>query len=139
MQFTASFKERGALNKMAQLTRDERARGVLAVSAGNHAQGVAYHAQRLGIPATIVMPRFAPAVKVENTRGFGADRRARGRHLRRRARRTAWQLAAGARPDRRPSLRRPRGDRRPGHDRARDAGAAAGASTRWSSPSAAAG
>ncbi len=72
LQFTASFKERGALNKIAQLTADERARGVLAVSAGNHAQGVAYHAQRLGIPATIVMPRFAPAVKVERTRGFGA-------------------------------------------------------------------
>jgi threonine dehydratase len=73
LQFTASFKERGALNKIAQLTADERARGVLAVSAGNHAQGVAYHAQRHGIPATIVMPRFAPAVKVERTRGFGAD------------------------------------------------------------------
>jgi len=72
-QFTASFKERGALNKMAQLTSDERARGVLAVSAGNHAQGVAYHAQRMGLPATIVMPRFAPAVKVENTRRFGAE------------------------------------------------------------------
>jgi len=72
-QFTASFKERGALNKMAQLTADERARGVLAVSAGNHAQGVAYHAQRMGVPATIVMPRFAPAVKVDNTRRFGAE------------------------------------------------------------------
>jgi threonine dehydratase len=72
LQFTASFKERGALNKLAQLTAEERSRGVLAVSAGNHAQGVAYHAQRLGIPATIVMPRFAPAVKVENTRRFGA-------------------------------------------------------------------
>ncbi len=72
-QFTASFKERGALNKMAQLTDAERAQGVLAVSAGNHAQGVAYHAQRLGIRATIVMPRFAPAVKVERTRGFGAS------------------------------------------------------------------
>ena len=71
-QFTASFKERGALNKMAQLTDAERAQGVLAVSAGNHAQGVAYHAQRLGVAATIVMPRFAPAVKVERTRGFGA-------------------------------------------------------------------
>jgi len=73
LQFTASFKERGALNKMAQLTPAERAKGVLAVSAGNHAQGVAYHAQRMGIPATIVMPRFAPAVKVERTRGFGAS------------------------------------------------------------------
>ena len=71
-QFTASFKERGALNKMAQLTAAERAQGVLAVSAGNHAQGVAYHAQRLDIAATIVMPRFAPSVKVERTRGFGA-------------------------------------------------------------------
>jgi threonine dehydratase len=73
LQFTASFKERGALNKMAQLTPAERASGVLAVSAGNHAQGVAYHAQRMQIPATIVMPRFAPAVKVERTRGFGAN------------------------------------------------------------------
>jgi threonine dehydratase len=72
LQFTASFKERGALNKMALLSAAERACGVLAVSAGNHAQGVAYHAQRMGIPATIVMPRFAPAVKVERTRGFGA-------------------------------------------------------------------
>ncbi|HEX7435675.1 MAG TPA: threonine ammonia-lyase [Caldimonas sp.] len=72
LQFTASFKERGALNKMAQLTAQERARGVLAVSAGNHAQAVAYHAERMGIAATIVMPRFAPSVKVERTRGFGA-------------------------------------------------------------------
>jgi len=73
LQFTASFKERGALNKMAQLTPAERARGVLAVSAGNHAQAVAYHAERMGIAATIVMPRFASSVKVENTRGFGAE------------------------------------------------------------------
>jgi threonine dehydratase len=71
-QFTASFKERGALNKMAQLNDEERKRGVLAVSAGNHAQGVAYHAQRMGVPATIVMPRFAPGLKIENTRRFGA-------------------------------------------------------------------
>src|SRR5690349_4395622 len=73
LQFTASFKERGALNKIAQLSDDERARGVLAVSAGNHAQGVAYHAQRLGLPATIVMPRFATPVKVANTRRFGVE------------------------------------------------------------------
>ncbi len=72
-QFTASFKERGALNRMAQLNDAERNAGVLAVSAGNHAQGVAYHAQRMGIPATIVMPRFASAVKIENTRRFGAS------------------------------------------------------------------
>jgi threonine dehydratase len=71
LQFTASFKERGALNCLAQLDDTERARGVLAVSAGNHAQGVALHAQRLGIPATIVMPRFTPSVKVEATRAFG--------------------------------------------------------------------
>src|SRR4051812_30018799 len=73
LQFTSSFKERGALNKIAQLSDEERSRGVLAVSAGNHAQGVAYHAQRMGIPATIVMPRFATPVKVERTRGFGAE------------------------------------------------------------------
>jgi threonine dehydratase len=72
LQFTASFKERGALNKMAQLSAEERAHGVLAVSAGNHAQAVAYHAERMGIAATIVMPRYAPSVKVERTRGFGA-------------------------------------------------------------------
>jgi len=72
LQFTASFKERGALNRLAQLDAAQRARGVVAVSAGNHAQGVAWHAKRLGIPATIVMPRFTPSVKVERTRAFGA-------------------------------------------------------------------
>lgn len=73
LQYTASFKERGACNKLSQLTSAERARGVVAMSAGNHAQGVAYHAQRLGIRAVIVMPRFTPGVKVERTRGFGAE------------------------------------------------------------------
>ena len=73
LQFTASFKERGALNKLAQLTAPERAQGVIAMSAGNHAQGVAFHAQRLGIRAVIVMPRFTPGVKVARTRGFGAE------------------------------------------------------------------
>ena len=73
LQFTASFKERGACNKLALLTPEERARGVVAMSAGNHAQGVAYHAQRLGLRALIVMPRFTPGVKVERTRGFGAE------------------------------------------------------------------
>jgi threonine dehydratase len=71
-QFTASFKERGAFNRIAMLSDAERAHGVLTVSAGNHAQAVAYHTQRLGIPTTVVMPRFASAVKVENTRRFGA-------------------------------------------------------------------
>ncbi|HYD78137.1 threonine ammonia-lyase [Ramlibacter sp.] len=73
LQFTASFKERGACNMLAQLSPAERSRGVIAMSAGNHAQGVAYHAQRLGIRAVIVMPRFTPGVKVERTRGFGAE------------------------------------------------------------------
>src|SRR6201998_52481 len=73
LQFTASFKERGALNRLCTLTAAERARGVIAVSAGNHAQGVAFHAQRMGIPTVIVMPRFSPSVKVERTRGFGAE------------------------------------------------------------------
>src|SRR5213082_686100 len=71
LQFTAAYKERGALNKLLQLTPEERARGVIAASAGNHAQAVAYHAKRLGIPATIVMP--APTVKVTQTAGFGAE------------------------------------------------------------------
>lgn len=73
LQFTSSFKERGALNRLASLTEEEKRRGVIAVSAGNHAQGVAYHAQRIGVPAVIVMPRFTPTVKVERTRGFGAE------------------------------------------------------------------
>ena len=72
LRFTASFKQRGSRNEVAQLGQDERARGGLAASAGNHAQGVAHHAQRLGTSATLVMPCFAPAVKVENTRRFGA-------------------------------------------------------------------
>ena len=73
LQFTASFKERGALVKLLSLAPNERAAGVLAVSAGNHAQGVAYHARRLGIRAVIVMPRHTPHVKVEHTRAFGAE------------------------------------------------------------------
>ncbi|HET8619989.1 MAG TPA: threonine ammonia-lyase [Acidimicrobiales bacterium] len=72
LQFVASFKERGALNRLLLLTADERARGVVAMSAGNHAQAVAYHATRLGIPATIVMPRGTPFVKVQRTRELGA-------------------------------------------------------------------
>src|SRR6059058_3629930 len=72
LQFTSAYKERGALNKLLQLTAEERARGVIAASAGNHAQSVAYHAKRLGIPATIVMPAATPTVKVTQTAGFGA-------------------------------------------------------------------
>jgi threonine dehydratase len=73
LQFTASFKERGALNKLLSLSNSEKAAGVVAMSAGNHAQGVAYHASRLGIPSTIVMPLGTPFVKVEHTRNFGAN------------------------------------------------------------------
>jgi threonine dehydratase len=73
LQFTASFKERGALNKLATLSAAERKRGVAAMSAGNHAQGVAFHAQRLGIPALIVMPRATALTKIENTRAHGAE------------------------------------------------------------------
>ena len=72
-QFTASFKERGALNKLLSLTANGRKRGVIAVSAGNHAQGVAYHARRLGVSAVVVMPRHTPEVKVEHTRAHGAE------------------------------------------------------------------
>jgi threonine dehydratase len=73
LQFTAAYKERGALNRLSSLTGREKAAGVIAMSAGNHAQGVAYHASRLGIPATIVMPTTTPTVKVENTRKLGAS------------------------------------------------------------------
>ena len=73
LQFTATFKERGALNRLKALSADARRRGVIAMSAGNHAQGVAYHARRLGIPATIVMPIGTPMVKVENTSRHGAE------------------------------------------------------------------
>jgi threonine dehydratase len=73
LQFTAAYKERGALNKLLQLTPEERERGVIAASAGNHAQAVAYHAKRLGIPAVIVMPESTPTVKVTQTAGHGAE------------------------------------------------------------------
>jgi len=72
-QFTASFKERGAVNKLSSLTPEQRRQGVIACSAGNHAQGVAYHAARMGIPSVIVMPRYTPFVKVEHTRKHGAE------------------------------------------------------------------
>ena len=71
-QFTAAFKERGALNRLSKLTDDQKKRGVIAASAGNHSQGVAYHARRLGIPATIVMAKTTPFSKVEHTRSHGA-------------------------------------------------------------------
>ncbi len=73
LQFTGSFKDRGAYIKLLRLDPVQRARGVIANSAGNHAQGVAYHAQRLDIPATIVMPVGTPNVKVSQTRDLGAE------------------------------------------------------------------
>lgn len=72
LQFTAAYKERGALNTLLQLDAAARAKGVIAASAGNHAQGLAYHATRLGIPSTIVMPKNTPTVKITQTEGHGA-------------------------------------------------------------------
>jgi threonine dehydratase len=72
LQFTASYKERGALNKLLLLSPEDKKRGVVAASAGNHAQGLAYHGHRLGVPVTIVMPRGTPFVKIQQTRDFGA-------------------------------------------------------------------
>ena len=73
LQMTGSYKERGALNKMLLLTPEQRAHGVITASAGNHAQGVAYHAGRLGVRATIVMPTVTPLVKVTATQNYGAE------------------------------------------------------------------
>ena len=73
LQFTAAFKERGAFNKLSKLTAEQKSTGVVAMSAGNHAQAVAYHGQRLNIPVTIVMPTNTPFVKVENTRSHQAE------------------------------------------------------------------
>ena len=73
LQVTGAFKERGAANRLALLSEDERARGVIAMSAGNHAQAVARHAKLLGVPATIVMPMFTPATKVTRTAAWGAE------------------------------------------------------------------
>src|SRR6478735_7079520 len=71
-QFTAAYKERGALNTLLQMSPEARAKGVIAASAGNHAQGLAYHGHRLGIPVTIVMPKPTPTVKVTQTEGHNA-------------------------------------------------------------------
>ena len=72
LQFTAAYKERGALNKLLRMPEAARATGVIAASAGNHAQGLAYHAARLGIPSTIVMPVPTPTIKIMQTDGHGA-------------------------------------------------------------------
>lgn len=80
-QRTGSFKDRGALNRLLDLTPDERKRGIVTASAGNHAQAVAYHGQRLGVPVEVVMPELTPLVKVSNTRHFGAGVRFHGATL----------------------------------------------------------
>jgi threonine dehydratase len=72
LQFTAAYKERGALNRLSHLTPEQKRRGVIAMSAGNHAQGVAYHGNRMGIPVTIVMPHGTPTIKVQQTESHGA-------------------------------------------------------------------
>jgi threonine dehydratase len=81
LQRTGSFKDRGSLNRLLNLTAEERARGVVTASAGNHAQALAYHSSRLGIPCTVVMPETAPLIKVTNTRGYGAKVLQRGEVL----------------------------------------------------------
>jgi threonine dehydratase len=81
LQRTGSFKDRGALNRLLDLTPDERSRGVVTASAGNHAQAVAYHGARLGIPVEVVMPEHTPLIKVANTRRFGAGVRFHGATL----------------------------------------------------------
>jgi threonine dehydratase len=73
LQMTGSFKERGARNKLMSLTDEQKKRGVIAASAGNHALGLAYHGQLLGIPVTVIMPKWAPIIKVSNCRSFGAN------------------------------------------------------------------
>ena len=105
---TGSFKERGALNKLLTLHPDERRAGVVAMSAGNHAQGVAYHAQRLGIPATVVMPEGTPFTKIDRTEAFGARVLLKGDSLS-----TARQAAD--------ALAREQGLHEPFHDRLMDA------------------
>ena len=73
LQFTAAYKERGALNALLQLTQEQRDRGVIAASAGNHSQGLSYHGTRLGVPVTIVMPRTTPSVKIMQTESVGGN------------------------------------------------------------------
>lgn len=73
LQFTAAYKERGALNALLMMDKAQRERGVIAASAGNHAQGLAYHGARLGVPVTIVMPQTTPQVKVYQTASHGAE------------------------------------------------------------------
>ena len=125
LQMTGSFKERGALNRIARLTPEQASRGVIAASAGNHAQGVAYHATKRGIRALIVMPLTTPLVKVTATRDFGAEVVLHGANYDE-AFAEAMRLVRRAGPHLHSSLRRPRRDGGAGNHRARTAGAGAG-------------
>ena len=130
LQVTNSFKDRGALVKLASLSEAERERGVIAMSAGNHAQAVAYHAARLGIPATIVMPVTTPFVKVAATRSHGAEVVLDGETRRG----SAGALRADpsrARADAGASLRRRAHHRRAGHHRAAKCWRTCPTSTCW--------
>ncbi len=133
LQFTAAYKERGALNKLLQLTPDEKARGVIAASAGNHAQGLAYHGARLGIPVTIVMPTQTPTVKVQQTEGHGAEVILFGERFDD-AQAQALDIAAARGLVFVHPVRRSGDHRGAGHRRARDARGRARRSTRSSIP-----
>ncbi len=104
-QRTGAYKERGALNKLLSLTPEERSQGVIAASAGNHAQAVAYHASKLGIRARIVMPLATPLIKVSATRGYGGDVVLHGANYDE-AYEEALRLSARGPPHLRPCLRR---------------------------------
>ena len=138
LQHTGAYKERGALNKLLLMDEATRARGVIAASAGNHSQALAYHASRLGVPATIVMPASTPTIKVSQTEGHGAEVILHG-ELFDEAYAEALRHRRSAGPHLRPSVRRFRGDGGAGDGRARIARRCAGRSTRWSCRSAAAG
>ena len=139
LQPVFSFKLRGAYNRIAHLTEAERARGVIAASAGNHAQGVAFAARHLGLRALIVMPQTTPEIKVEAVRELGAEVVLAGDSYAD-AKARCDELAASTGRVVRPSVRRSARDRRPGHDRRRDpAPSARRRSTRSSCRSAAAG
>jgi threonine dehydratase len=124
LQFTAAYKERGALNAMLHLNEEQRNRGVIAASAGNHAQGLAYHGTRLGIPVTIVMPRTTPTVKVMQTEVLGGKVVLHGESFDE-AYAHARQLEGRTGADIHPPVRRSARRRRAGHGRAGNAGAGA--------------
>ena len=125
LQRTGSFKIRGAVNTLATLSAEERAAGVVAASAGNHGQAVAWAARELGIHATIFMPQDAPMAKVEPTKGYGAEEVLVGAGLRRGDGR-GGPARRGDRCDLHPRVRGRARDRRPGNDRARARRAGAG-------------